>query len=109
MSVRTQYAGYLLSGTGVASGVGGSALDVRFARNYAYLQYAVPGASALVTVQASVDGAGWMDVQMVTATTTTGTAQLAGYFPFVRAITNAIYSAGGNTGYPVIYFAGGMN
>lgn len=109
MSVRTQPAGYLLSGAGQPSGGTGSALDTRFARNYGYHQYAVPGASALISLQGSVDLTGWMTIAQVTATTTTGTAQIAGYYPYVRAQINAIWSGSNLTGWPVDYYAGGMN
>jgi hypothetical protein len=89
--IYSQAAGYLLSGqTGSGAGV---PADTRNAANYAYVTY-MAGVSAVVKLQASHDSTGWMDVATYTAVATTGTAQLAGYFPFVRATVNTAYSNG---------------
>lgn len=108
-NVREPINGQLLSGSGVASGVPSPALDCRNTRNYAYLDARVPAASALISLQASPDGVGsWMTVSQVTAVAGGVTAQIAGYYPWVRAVANAIWSGGGNTGYPIINYTPGM-
>jgi len=102
MTIISSPMGYLISGQTV-SGTGGVIADSRAAANYAYITY-MAGVSAVVKVQASHDAVGWMDVATYTAVATTGTAQLAGYFPYVRATVNTAYSNG--TAY--LYYAPGM-
>jgi len=82
---------WLLSGQTV-SGTG-NAIDTRAAANYAYVQYHAT-ASAVVKLQASVEGNNWLDVATYTASHVTGTAQLAGYYPYMRAVMNTAYSDG---------------
>jgi hypothetical protein len=107
MTVYSNPAGFLLSGT-VASGATGPAMNLRAAAAYGYLVYAVPGASAVVTLRAAHDSSGWMPVMTITATTTTGTAQLSGYMPYFGAQVNMIFSGGGATGYPAVFYAPGL-
>lgn len=99
-------AGYLLN-SAAASGAG-AAFDTRNTHNYGYLWYATPAASAIVKVEASHDSSAWMTVGIYTATSTPATAQLAGYFPYVRGAVNACYSGGGNTGYARLFYAPGL-
>lgn len=105
-NVYSDRQGYLLFSA--ASGTG-SALDARMVKNYGLIQHSTYGASAILTVQASVDMTGWLDVVTYTATTTTATAQWSGYYPYLRANVNAVYSGGGATGTPNLYFAGGIH
>lgn len=87
MAVLNNPAGYIASGL-IASGAG-RALDTRHCRNYGYLWYVTQGDSARLAVQISHDGTAWLDHSIYTATTTSGTAQLAAFFPYIRAtVTN---------------------
>lgn len=95
-------AAFLISGQ-TGSGTGGVIADTRAAANYAYVTY-MATASAVVKLQASHDGVGWMDVATYTAIASTGTAQLAGYFPYLRATVNTAYSDG--TAY--LFYAPGL-
>lgn len=92
MPVLNNPAGFLLSGQGTGVSAFGAAMDTRAMRNYGYLEYASYSPSAILILQASKDGAAWMNVQTVTATPSTGTAQVAGYFPYVRAAYSTGYS-----------------
>lgn len=92
MGIISQPAGFLISGQ-TGSGTGGVIADTRAAADYAYVTY-MAGVSAVVKLQASHDGVGWMDVATYTAIATTGTAQLAGYYPYMRATVNTAYSNG---------------
>lgn len=84
MSVLNNPAGFLLSGQGTGVSAFGAAVDTRAARNYGYLEYASYSPSALLILQASKDGVAWMNALIVTATPSTGTAQVAGFYPYVR-------------------------
>lgn len=99
-------AGYLLSAQ-TTSGVG-NMLDTRLAANYALIQHASTTPSAVIKLQASVDGNEWLDVATYTATTTTGTAQIAGYYPYVRGIVNSAFGNAGNTGSASFFYAPGL-
>lgn len=90
--IVTNPAAFLISGQ-TGSGTGGVIADTRAAANYSYVTY-MATASAVVKLQASHNGENWMDVATYTAVATTGTAQLAGYFPYMRATVNTAYSNG---------------
>lgn len=77
-------AGFLLSGT-TASG-GGAARDCRNAANYGLLEYVTYSPSAVLGFEISKDSTGWLRHLTVTGTTTTATAQLSAFFPFVRGV-----------------------
>ena len=94
MGVLSDPAKFLLSGQGTGvSAFSTAVIDARAARNYGYLEYASYSPSAVLILQGSKDGTGWMNVQTVTATPTTGTAQVAGFFPYLRGA----YSTGWST------------
>lgn len=102
--VISNHAAYLLSGLS-ASGSTGQFLDTRAALNVAYLTLQSVGASANVTLQASHDSTGWVDVATYTAQTgVTATAQIAGYYPYVRGIVNFAYSGAAGTGQPLMHY-----
>lgn len=94
-------AGYLID-TQTSSGAG-NVMDTRAAANYGFIQYQAT-ASAVIKVQASVDTTGWMDVATYTATPTTASAQLAGYYPYMRGVVNTAYS----NGTAWLYYAPGL-
>lgn len=77
----------------------GSARDTRHALNAAYLTYFASGNSAIFNLEASHNSTGWMVVATYTATggNFTGTAQIDGYFPYVRANATSVYSAAGGS------------
>lgn len=77
-------AAFLISGQLTSGGYSGK--DMRNAANYAYLEYATLSPSAILGLDASKDNTGWMRVMTVTGTTTTGTAQLSAFYPFVRGV-----------------------
>lgn len=99
----TNPAEYLVSAQQTGSG-NGSAIDARAALPAAYLHCATYAASAAYTIQASFDSTAWMNVTAFTATTTTATAQLTGYFPFLRAQVNSLWSGGGITGSGILFY-----
>lgn len=96
---------FLLSGQ-TASAYGSPALDTRCMYPATYVMYVAGGSSAVLSIQASHDGTGWMPALTVTATPTTGTAQISAYYPYVRAVVNACYSAAGGTGSAYLYYGG---
>lgn len=106
MGVITNPADYLFSAQ--TASAAGAALDTRNAKNYAYIVYATQGASAIFRLQASHDSTGWMTVATYTGTTSSGSAQVAGYFPYVRADVHAVYSGGGATGALSVFYAPGV-
>jgi len=87
---------------------GGVVMDCRACANYAYMVYHTPAASAQFQLQASPDGVGWSTVATYTATSTSGTAQIAAYYPYVRVNVNELYSGGGATGAVSVYYAPGL-
>src|SRR3972149_2321556 len=94
VKVYTNPAGYLLSAFS-AQGTG-SAFDCRAMRDYGYLWYQMSGQSGVFAVQASHDLTAWHAIQAFTATATeTGTAQLIGHFPYVRASAGPMYTGTG--------------
>ena len=96
--IITRPDGILVSAQQTASG-NGAPLDMRAALGIAYLYVATYAASAIYTIQGSHDSTAWMTVSAnITGTTTTATAQVSGYFPYMRAQINSLYSGGGNTG-----------
>lgn len=107
MAVLNQPAGYLISGQ-AASGANEVVADTRAAANYHFLQYVSTSPSAQIKIEASVDKTGWMLVAHYTATTTTASAQLAGYYPYLRGVVNSAYGGGGATGSAYLYLAPGM-
>lgn len=107
MNVLSDRAAFLLSGV-TASAYTGEVMDARATRNYGFLTHISPAASSLFTLQASHDMTAWMTVAQYTALTTRGSAQMSGYFPYVRAQINAVWSGGGNTGQPQVFYAPGL-
>lgn len=106
--IYSQAAGYLASGQS-NSGTGNQPIaDTRNAPNYGYLVYAATTPSAIFKIQASHDTTGWLDVATYTATPTTGTAQQAGYYPYLRAVVNTALGGGGATGSAFVFFAPGV-
>lgn len=103
--VRQDRAAFLLSGQGTGVSAFGAAQDLRAAKNYGYLEYASYSPSALLILQASKDGVGWMNVQTVTATPSTGTAQVNGFFPYVRGAYSTGWSV---TASANLYYAPGI-
>lgn len=103
--MRQDRAAFLLSGQGTGVSAFGGTLDTRVSKNYGYLEYASYSPSAILILQGSKDGTGWQNVQTVTATPTTGTAQVAGYFPYLRGA----YSTGWSpTASANLYYAPGI-
>lgn len=100
-------AGLLADGVSVEA-TGGAVMDCRACANYAYLVYHTPAASAQFQLQASHDSTGWSTVATYTATSTSGTAQIAAYYPYVRVNINELYSGGGATGSVSVYYAPGL-
>lgn len=107
--IQDRHEGYLLSGT-TASGAGGgttfgsAGMDTRNAANFAYLEYASWSPSAILKLEASHDRTGWLPVMTVTATPSSGTAQISAYFPYVRGVFVTGYST---TGSAVMYYSPG--
>ena len=103
--IFTDRATWLLSAS--PSGTG-APLDNRATLPYGYLLYNTVAASAVITMQASINTTGWMDIVTFTASANTGTAQHSGFYPYVRGVVNLVYSGAGNTGFANLYFAPGM-
>jgi len=77
--------GYLLDKIS-ATGIGAVTLDCRETLNHGLLWYQCSAESAIFNLEASPNDSAWMVVATYTATATqTGSAQIAGYFPYVRA------------------------
>jgi hypothetical protein len=107
MGVLFQDANFLLSGIS-AEGTG-SALDTRNAANYAYMVYMASGHSGIFNLEVSHDKTGWMIASTHTATATqTGTAQIAAFYPYVRANVVELYSAAGGTGILYAHYTPGV-
>lgn len=106
MSMNRPAAAYLLFSAASAGSAGW--FDMRNGANYGLLAYQTPAASAILQLQASHDGNTWGNVLTVTATNTYGTAQLSGFYPFIRGVASAIYSGGGNTGYANLHYTPGI-
>jgi len=103
-NVYSNPAGFLLSGT-TASGAG-VVMDTRKTTNYGYLEYATYSPSAILKLEASHDGTGWLPVITVTGTPTSGTAQISAYYPYVRGVFVTGYST---TGSAVMYYQPGLS
>jgi hypothetical protein len=96
--VLDHHRGFLVSGQS-AEGTGGVILPTFNAANYGYLWYQASGESAIFNLEASHDSTGWLIVATYTATATlTGTAQIAGMFPYLRANVTELYTATGAGG-----------
>ena len=88
--------GYLASSM-ITEGAG-QTMDCRHALNHGLLTYQASGQSAIFEFQESNIDSGWMTVATYTATATqTGTAQLAGFFPYVRCNVTELYTATATT------------
>lgn len=96
--------GYLLTGT-TASGAGADIMDCRYTNNYGYLTYMTYSPSAILALEASHDGTGFMRIMTVTGTPTTGTAQISAFFPYLRAVFITGYST---TGSAIMHYAPGL-
>jgi hypothetical protein len=107
--IRNNPAGFLLSAA--SAQITGVGRDIRHTRNYGYLVYmgsafggASGGVSARFVIEGSKDNTGWMLDSTYTATATqTGTAQLAKFYPYLRARVLSLYSAGGGSGTGVVW------
>lgn len=93
---------YILPPT-TASGAG-SAFDMRGCLNFAFMVYGSYAPSSILKLQASHDSTGWLDVMTVTGITTSGSAQISAFFPYVRGVMVTGYST---TGSGWIYYAPG--
>lgn len=98
--------GYLLSGSGTGVAITGSPADCRACQNFAYLEYASYSPSAILVLQASHDGNGYLTVMTVTATPNSGTAQISAFYPFVRGIYSTGYSTSASA---VMFYQPGLN
>jgi hypothetical protein len=116
MAVHINRGAYLLSAVS-ANATSGTALDCRLCANYGLLFYkGTPGnkgESATFKLEASPNGTDWTTVAIYTASgTLTGTAQITGYLPYVRAQTISCWTATGAggtaTGAATVYYAPGM-
>jgi hypothetical protein len=106
MPILNNPAGYLLTGVGTGVSAIGAAMDTRNAMNYGFLQYATYSPSAILLLQGSpTPTGGWMTILTITGTPTTGSAQVAGYFPYIRGAVSTGYST---TGSAVMYYAPGL-
>jgi hypothetical protein len=105
MGVKDFRDGFLLSGVGTGVGVTGTGRDCHNAANFAYLEYASWSPSAILVLQVSHDNTGWMTFATVTATPTTGTAQISAFLPYVRAIYSTGYSVSASA---VMYYSPGI-
>ncbi len=103
--IPTNPAAFLLSGQGTGVPVTGSGIDCRAAKNYAYLMYHSNAPSAIIGIDVSHDGTGWMRFMTVTALPATGTAQISAYLPYVRAMYVTGYST---TGSANVFYAPGL-
>jgi hypothetical protein len=117
MHVLTWRAGYLASA--VSGNNTGAALDLRAAQAFGQLRWECgklgsgTGASAIFTIQESIDGERYNNVATYTATATeTGTAQYVGYYPYLRAVVGPVYTATGalgtGTANMYIFYAAGI-
>ena len=81
-----QHPGYLWGGTASAAGTGDS-FDCTATRSEGMLGWRASGHSAVFEIQASHNEDAWGTVEAYTATATqTGSAQLTGYYPYVRLV-----------------------
>lgn len=95
MALFTQHDGYLFSAT--KAQITSSAQDTRACKDYGFLWYQVSGQSAIFNLEASHDLTAWHIILQRTATATeTGSAQIQGYYPFIRGqIAKAYTGTGG--------------
>jgi len=107
MTVHVERTGYSISGLSAAQT--GSALDTRACYNYGYLFYKASAESGIFNLEGAHDLTAWMVIGTYTATATqTGTAQIAGYFPYVRANLTSVFSGASKTGIVWVHYAGGI-
>lgn len=106
MQLRQDRGGFLLSAQGTGVSAFGSPIDLRAARNYGYLEYVSHANSAILILQVSHDLTGWMPFLTVTATTTTGTAQLSAFLPYVRGAYSTGWAA---TASATMFYSPGLN
>lgn len=100
--------GYLSSAQS-AEGTGRYVMDARHCKNFGYLFYQAAGHSAIFSLQASHDQTAWLTIATYTATATqTGTAQIAGFYPYIRSTVTECYSAAGGTGTLDVFYAPGI-
>lgn len=103
--VYSDVAGFLLSGQGTGVSAFGTPIDTRTNKNYGYLEYVSYSPSAILFLQGSKDTTAWFNVLIVTATPTTATAQVSGFFPYMRGA----YSTGWSpTASANLYYAPGI-
>lgn len=98
--------GFLLSGI-TGANTASATMNCRASLNYAYWMYVSTSPSAAMSLQVSHDETGWMTIATVTATPTTGTAQISGYYPYVRGLLNSAFGGGGATATSYMFYAPG--
>lgn len=102
-------AGDYLASAVQANGAVSTAQDCRRTQDYGYLFYVASGQSALWQLQASHNTTAWLPVQTFTATATeTGTAQLMGFYPYLRVNVLSAFSGGGATGTLWVFYQPGF-
>lgn len=88
--------GFILNYT-TGSGAGSaSAIDCRGCLNYSYLEVGSFSPSAIVKMQASRDGTGWLDIVTITALPASAQVQISAFYPYVRGVLNASYASTGS-------------
>lgn len=102
---------YLLSAPPTTTGVPVTSYiaDLRRALNYSYVVYNSTSPSAVIGLDASHDGTGWLRVLTVTAVPGSGTAQISGYYPYMRGVVASAMGGGGVTGSAFLFVAAGLN
>lgn len=100
--VQDRKDGYLVNFT-TASGAS-QIIDNRNGANFAFLAYGCFSPSAILKLEASYNGSGWLPVLTVTALPASGSAQISAYYPYVRGVVNASYAS---TGSAWMYFVPG--
>lgn len=107
MTVYTDPARFLLSAQSAAGA--GETANCRACRDYATLWYQCSAASAVIALEASHTGGGWVQHVTLTATATeTGMLQISGFLPYVRARAVTVYSGGGATGTVWAFYSPGL-
>lgn len=96
MTVYNNRGRYLLQNVGTGVGLTGTGVDYRAAKNYAFVVYQSYAPSAILALDASHDNTGWLTVMTVTATPSSGTAQISAFYPYVRARVVTGYSTTGS-------------
>lgn len=92
-----------------AQGAGATVMDCRRTQNFGYLLYYASGHSAIFNLEVAHDGTGWLVASTYTATATeTGTAQIAGFYPYLRVNVTKVYSAAGGSGNLWVHYTPGL-